>query len=105
MLDLICNFLIFVSHLLTLMLLKMKLLLCIPSKTKDYFLVSGVTDVLKNLINNDLCDVLPQTFKLFQLIATIPATTASVERSFSSLKRIKSAFRSTMCQERLTNLA
>ena len=65
----------------------------------------GVTDVLKNLINNDFCDVLPQTFKLFQLIATIPATTASVERSFSCLKRINSAFRSNLSQERLTNLA
>ena len=59
----------------------------------------GVTDVLKNLINNDLCDVLPQTFKLFQLIAAMPATTASVERSFSCLKRITSAFRSPMCSD------
>ena len=36
---------------------------------------SGATPVLKNLFKNDLSDVLPQSYKLFQLIATIPATT------------------------------
>ena len=74
-------------------------------QNEGLFSGSGVINVLKNLIFNDLCDVLPQTFKLFQLIATIPATTASVERSFSCLKKIKSAFRSTTFQERLANLA
>ena len=74
-------------------------------QNEGLFSGSGVTDVLKNLINDDLCDVLPQTFKLFQLIATIPAITASFERSFSCLKKIKSAFRSTMCQERLAHFA
>jgi len=32
-------------------------------------------------------------------------TTASAERSFSSLKRIKTYLRTTMCNERLTDLA
>ena len=36
---------------------------------------------------------------------TIAISTASCERSFSSLKRIKSYLRSTMSEQRLTDLA
>ena len=39
------------------------------------------------------------------LIATIGATSAGVERSFSSLKRLKTYTRNTIGQERLRNLA
>ncbi|KAF0710852.1 52 kDa repressor of the inhibitor of the protein kinase-like [Aphis craccivora] len=42
---------------------------------------------------------------LLQLFATIPVTTASAERSFSSLRRLKNYLRSTMGQERLNSLA
>lgn len=36
---------------------------------------------------------------------TIPATSVSVERNFSCLKRIKTYLRNTMTQERLTGLS
>ena len=36
---------------------------------------------------------------------TIPVTSATAERSFSVLKRIKTYLRATMGQERLTHLA
>jgi hypothetical protein len=49
--------------------------------------------------------VMPEVYKLAVLILTIPSTTASVERSFSALKRIKSYCRSTQSQERLSGLA
>ena len=42
---------------------------------------------------------------LLHLSATIPVTTASAERSFSSLRRPKNYLRSTMGQERLNGLA
>ena len=35
---------------------------------------------------------------------TVPVTTATAERSFSALRRIKTYLRSTMSEERLNNL-
>lgn len=48
---------------------------------------------------------MPELYKLGCLCLTIPSTTASVERSFSALKRIKTYSRSTQGQERLSGLA
>ncbi|XP_060870008.1 52 kDa repressor of the inhibitor of the protein kinase-like [Metopolophium dirhodum] len=42
---------------------------------------------------------------LLTILSVIPITTASAERSFSSLKRIKTYLRSTMSQERFNGLA
>ena len=61
-------------------------------------------ELLDFIIQSDLKETLPEAFKLLQLILTIPATTASVERSFSALKRIKNFYRSSMLQERLSSL-
>ena len=44
-----------------------------------------------------------ELLKLLQIALTIPVTTASCERSFSTLKRIK--LRSRMGQDRLSSLA
>ena len=42
---------------------------------------------------------------LVKVALTIPVTSATAERSFSILKRIKTYMRATMGQERLTHLA
>jgi len=42
---------------------------------------------------------------LLHLFATIPVTTASAERNFSSLRRLKNYLRSTMGEDRLNGLA
>jgi hypothetical protein len=47
---------------------------------------------------------LPEVFKLGLLIATVPSTTTSVERSFSALKRSKTYLRSTQNEECLSGL-
>ena len=43
--------------------------------------------------------------KLVQAALTVPVSSASAERSFSALKRIKTYLRSTMNEDRLSHLA
>ena len=47
----------------------------------------------------------PVISKLLRIFATIPVTTATNERSFSSLKLVKTYLPSTMAEDRLTGLA
>uniref|UniRef100_A0A2S2PAB6 Zinc finger MYM-type protein 1 n=1 Tax=Schizaphis graminum TaxID=13262 RepID=A0A2S2PAB6_SCHGA len=61
--------------------------------------------LLDLIIKNNLQEMYSQFTKLCQLVLTISATTASSERSMSTLKRIKSFLRNTMTNERLTNLS
>ena len=42
--------------------------------------------------------------KLLRIYLTIPVTTATAERSFSALRRIKTYLRSTMSEERLNKI-
>lgn len=58
--------------------------------------------LLNFLAQNNFIQTVPE---LLQLVLTIPATTASVERSFSALKRIKTYSRNRIDQERLFSLA
>ena len=46
----------------------------------------------------------PNVRALLQIFAVLPVTVASSERSFSSLKGILTAFRSTMGEDRLVGL-
>jgi len=49
--------------------------------------------------------VLPNIKILLQLFATLPVISATPERTFSTLKRLKTYLRSTMSEERLNGLA
>ena len=49
--------------------------------------------------------VYPNIKFLLQILTTLPVTTASAERTFSMLRRLKTWLRSSMCDERLTGLA
>lgn len=55
----------------------------------------------------DACDsiVFPNVHKLIQILATLPVTTCTTERSFSSLRRLKTYLRNTMGLNRLNSLA
>lgn len=50
-------------------------------------------------------ELLPNIKKLLQLFATLPVTSATPERTFSVLKRLKTYLRATMTGERLNGLA
>ena len=56
----------------------------------------NTSDIYKKMLN--------EVDKLIKLYFTFPVTTASVERSFSSLRRMKTFLRSTMTECRLNNL-
>jgi hypothetical protein len=63
------------------------------------------TEMLKLMLQNDFSTSFPNTYILLRHYLTLPVTNCASERSFSHLKRIKSAVRSTQTQDRLNNLA
>ena len=48
--------------------------------------------------------MLNQVHKLLQIYLTIPMTTATAERTFSTLRRLKNYLRTTMTQKRLNHV-
>ncbi|XP_060845842.1 52 kDa repressor of the inhibitor of the protein kinase-like [Rhopalosiphum padi] len=50
-------------------------------------------------------DMYPNIFKFLQILATLPVSTATAERPFSTLKRIKTYLRNSMSEKRLNGLA
>lgn len=55
----------------------------------------------------DKCDqkLYPNIYTLLQILATLPVSTATPERSFSSLRRLKNYLRNTTGENRLNGLA
>lgn len=72
---------------------------------RENFHDKSLLELIKNMHNDETNEILPESYKLFCLLATIPATSASVERTFSTLKRIKTSLRNTMTQNRLSSLS
>jgi hypothetical protein len=59
-----------------------------------------------DVIQNELTEAAyPQYYRLVQLALTLPVGTASVERGFSAMRRIRNWMRLTMGQERFSSLA
>ncbi|CAK1578303.1 unnamed protein product [Parnassius mnemosyne] len=56
------------------------------------------------ILNCDI-DMYPNTRKFLCIMATVPVSVATAERSFSTLRRIKSLLRTSMVEDRLTGLA
>ncbi|XP_060863216.1 52 kDa repressor of the inhibitor of the protein kinase-like [Metopolophium dirhodum] len=49
--------------------------------------------------------IYPNIFKLLQILVTLPVSSATNERTFSNLKRIKTYLRNSMSEGRLNGLA
>ena len=62
-------------------------------------------EVIEVLNANSLYEMTPEFSKVASILAVIPATSCSAERSFSGLRRLKTYLRSTMGQNRLNSLA
>nr|CAH7762262.1 unnamed protein product [Callosobruchus chinensis] len=62
------------------------------------------TEILE-VIENCNRDFFPNILRLLRILATIPITTTTPERSFSTMKRVKIWSRNKMRNERLSLLA
>ncbi|MGH0130716.1 UNVERIFIED_CONTAM: hypothetical protein FKN15_026564 [Acipenser sinensis] len=71
----------------------------------DQLQKKGAFDLYKTMHMLDLQTCFSEDNKLAALILTIPYSTTTVERSFSTLKRIKTFIRNTQAGKRLSNLA
>ncbi|XP_022162912.1 52 kDa repressor of the inhibitor of the protein kinase-like [Metopolophium dirhodum] len=61
--------------------------------------------MLKFMIENDMISSYPNLSTLYKIYYTLPISSATAERSFSRLKLIKTYLRSTIAEDRLSNLA
>lgn len=68
---------------------------------KEVTKVGTICDVLNE--QPGIQKLLTEVHKLIKVYYTIPVTTASAERSFSALKRIKTYLRNSMTQQRLNH--
>ena len=66
--------------------------------------VSSIQEVADTIRELEWNQALAEVTKLLRLILTIPATSASCERLFSSLKRVNNYMRCSQSEERLSNL-
>ena len=69
--------------------------------SKEEFSGKKVPEIMQILMEKNLEDIFSEISRLVRLVLTLPSTTASVERSFSILRRLKSYLRSTMGDNRL----
>lgn len=79
-----------------------EILHCLPSISS---FKNDVHQILQYIYENDLTSVYPNFTISLRILLTLPVSVASAERSFSKLKIIKNYLRSTMAQDRLSNLA
>ena len=65
-----------------------------------------VSEMVETMQENDLFDIFPEFSKVVHIIAAISVTSrCSAERSFSALRRMKTYLRSTVGQQRVSNIA
>ncbi len=63
-----------------------------------------LSNVIKNFVDNNLKSVFKEIFKLIKIYLIIQISSAEAERSFSVLKLLKTLLRTTMVDERLSDL-
>ena len=71
---------------------------------KEFQECKSIPEIIKMLKESRLVSAYRNVATLYKICCTIPVTSASCERSFSKLKLVKTALRSTMSQDRLSSL-
>ena len=71
-------------------------------KTENFNLTAA--ELFQQLGDQNLIQLLPEFSTALKIFAVLPVSSCEAERSFSSLRRLKTYLRNTMGQDRLTNL-
>ena len=72
-------------------------------KYKGLKQISSISTICDIMIDfPSYAELCPEIVKLIRIFLTVPVSTATAERFFSSLRRLKTCLRSTMSQERLS---
>ena len=79
-------------------------LVCISHRTEGEE-INSPFQLLQYICKNGMCEFFSNLTVALRILLTLPVTVASGERSFSKLKLIKNYLRTSMTQNRLTNLA
>src|SRR6202042_3052638 len=80
---------------------QIKLLPAALAETEKPVTINNVVNILRQ--SSAVRRILSEVDKLVRIYLTIPVTTATAERSFSVLRRLKTYLRTTMTQKRLNN--
>ena len=72
--------------------------------TREKILPSTVSDTLKKISADGVKLIYPNIMTILYIVLTFSATSASVERTNSALRVIKTSYRSTMSEERFNAL-
>ncbi|XP_055307958.1 zinc finger MYM-type protein 1-like, partial [Sitodiplosis mosellana] len=77
----------------------------IVGKIMESHQIEHTIDILNEIAKKRLENSLPNAVIAYKILLTLPVSVATGERTFSKLKLTKTYLRSTMLQERLSNLA
>jgi hypothetical protein len=69
-----------------------------------YFYSASVYEIIQRIKFSSVKMMIPQVVTLIKLYLVCPASTATAERSFSQLRRLKTHLRTTMLQKRMNSL-
>ena len=65
--------------------------------------MSSIVDLCQGLVETGKSTIYPLVYKLIQLILTLPVSTATTERAFSTMKIVKTRLRNRMENDFLAN--
>ena len=67
--------------------------------------IPALRKTIVEIVEKDTLKFFPELLKVLKIFATLAVTSCEAERSFSTMKRLKTFIRSTMGEERLNSLA
>ena len=76
-----------------------------PSDDPEHFFSGSRICTVFRSFNSGNADIYPNVYILLTILDILPVSTATSERSFSTMRRLKTCLRSSIGNERMTGLA